>query len=179
MNMHRRASIQPHQRQAFLDVFVTPHSDVLVRLFGINASTLMTELEKVLRKLTGGLEKLFTDLNRFRDDSFERLSGLAEEPGITEIEALRDKLFEDPELAASRRDRIGGELTGLDFFDVEKVTHFPEYFSTSSLGHPARSRSSCATGEFRGWPLRVWPTMKRPFIRLHGRILLLRRVRGL
>jgi hypothetical protein len=40
-----------HERQALLDV-LSPHSDVLLRLYGINAEQLVNELNKLLVKLT-------------------------------------------------------------------------------------------------------------------------------
>jgi len=45
---------QPHERQALLDI-LAPHSDILVKLFGIDAAALVDELDKVLAKLTRGL----------------------------------------------------------------------------------------------------------------------------
>ena len=92
----------PHERQALLDN-LKPHSDVLVRLFGINAAGLVDELDKILATLTRGLQDAFVDMEQFQNDTFERLAKLAEETGVTDIDSLRDKVFEDPDLEARRR----------------------------------------------------------------------------
>jgi hypothetical protein len=160
---------QSHYARALLDI-LTPHSDVLVRLFGIDTPTFVAELEKILAKLTGGLNELFANLEGLREDTVERLDQLVLEDGATILETLLDKLFEDPELA-DRRDRAMGELAGLDLFDVEKVTQLPRSLLDELTWSPGEEQEFFAQGEFRGWPLRIWPTMKRPFIRLGGRIL--------
>ncbi len=160
---------QSHQEQALLEI-LTPHSDALVRLFGLDAPTLVAELGKILAKLTRGLSELFVDFEQFREEVLDGLAKLAEKTGLTDIEALRDKLFEDSRLA-SRRDRIIGELHGLDLFDVEKVTSLPTPLLDELSWFPGQEQEFFAQGDFRGWPLRIWPTMKRPFIRLNGRVL--------
>jgi len=160
---------QPHERQSLLDT-LTPHLDVLVSLFGIDARTLVGELDKVLMKLTFGLGEAFTDMKCFQEDTCERLTKLAKDTGITDTEELRDRLFEDPDLAA-RRDKVIGELLGLDLFDVEKITQLPKVLLSELTWSPGEEKEFFAPGEFCGWPLRVWPTMTRPFIRLEKRVL--------
>lgn len=44
---------QPHERIALAEL-LAPHSDVLVRLFGMSAAGIAEELDKILRKLSGG-----------------------------------------------------------------------------------------------------------------------------
>ncbi|MBI4382772.1 MAG: preprotein translocase subunit SecA [Nitrospinae bacterium] len=159
----------PHERQALLDV-LTPHSDVLFCLFGIDAPTLVAELDKILAKLTRGLHDALMDMEHFRNDTIDRASKLSEKTDIADLDVLRDKIFEDPELAV-RRDKVTGEIFGLDLFDVEKITRLPKALLDELAWSPGEEREFFAPGQFRGWPLRVWPTMKRPFLRLDGHIL--------
>ena len=160
---------QCHERQALEDILL-PHSDVLVRLFGIDAQTLIDELDKIRAKLSHGLMDLMVEFDSFRTDTLDRLEALSLQSGSTDLEDLRDKVFEDSALGA-RRERIGGELFGLDLYDVEKNTDIPKPLLDELTWSPGEEKDFFAPGPFRGWPLRVWPTMRRPFIRLQGRTL--------
>ena len=160
---------QCHERQALEDILL-PHSDVLVRLFGIDARALIDELDKILAKLSRGLMDLMVEFESFRTDTLNRLDELAKNTGSTDIESLRDEVFKDPSLEA-RRERVGGELVGLDLYDVEKNTDISKALLDELTWAPGEEEDFFASGPFRGWPLRWWPTMKRPFIRLQGRTL--------
>ena len=160
---------QCHEKQALEDILL-PHSDVLVRLFGIDAQALIDELDKILAKLSRGLMDMMIEFKGLREDTFSRMEELAKETGSTDVETLRGKVFEDPALEA-RRQRVSGELFGLDFYDVAKNTNIPKILLDELAWSPGEEEDFFAPGPFRGWPVRVWPTMKRPFIRLQGRTL--------
>jgi uncharacterized protein YchJ len=160
---------QCREKRALEDILL-PHSDVLVRLFGIDAQTLINELDKILAKLSRGLMELLIELESFREDTLKRLEELAKETGSSDMEALRDKVFADPALE-SRRKHVGGELFGLDLFDVGKNTSIPQPLLDELAWSPGEEEEFFAPGQFCGWPVRIWPTMKRPFIRLQGRTL--------
>jgi preprotein translocase subunit SecA len=157
-----------HERQALFEI-LAPHSDVLLRLFGIDSVTFVNELAKILAKLTRGLADSMQELNKFRDDTLNRLEAVAGEHLGLSFEALRDKVFEDKDLA-ERREKVGGQLFGMDLFDVAKNTALPETLLDALTWSPGEDTDFFAPGEFSGWPLRIWPVMKRPFIRLDGRI---------
>ena len=158
-----------HERQALEDV-ISPHSDVLLQLFGIDSQTLVAALDRLLHKLTAGLNDVAIGLKEFQETVLNRLSELATERPDAEFEVLRTTAFEDPELSA-RRDELFGELFGVDLFDIDKVTGLPAALVDTLAWSPGEDQDFFAPGDFRGWPLRVWPTMKRPFIRLGGRVL--------
>lgn len=159
---------QSHERQALIDT-IMPHSDVLIRLFGIDAPSLIDELNKILLKLTFGLQDVMVEWKKLNDDISDRFDKLTNETGITDIAILRDMTFENTELAAIRDKVVGG--LGLDFFDVEKVAQLPKSLLDELTWSPGEDEEFFSAGEFCGWPQRIWPTMKRPFIRLGGRIL--------
>ena len=157
-----------HERQALEDT-IGPHSDVLLRLFGIGSQTLVAALDRLLHRLTAGLHDAVLELKEFREAVLNRLSELATERPDAELEVLHTAVFEDPDLSA-RRDELGGQLFGFDLFDVEKVTGLPTALVDQLAWSPGEDQEFLTPGDFRGWPLRVWPTMKRPFIRLGGRV---------
>jgi preprotein translocase subunit SecA len=159
---------QLHERQALLDVLV-PHSDILLKLFGIGAPVLVDELDKVLTKLTRGLADAVPELKRFHKNAMDRLEALADDHGGLSIDVLMERVFEDSDLAARGR-AVTGELFGMDLFDVGKNTALPQALLDALSWTPGEDAEFFAPGEFCGWPLRIWPIMRRPFIRLDGRI---------
>jgi preprotein translocase subunit SecA len=170
MWMHVRGKrYQPHERIALADL-LEPHSDVLERLFGIDAPALVAEFDKILVKLTSGAGDAMLAMKQLQIDSVERMEKLAELPGMDTIAALREKLWDDPEFAA-RRDSVMGEVIGVDLFDVAKITNLPANLVDALTWNPGEEDSFFASGKFSGWPLRIWPTMLRPFIRLENRAL--------
>ncbi len=170
MWMHVRGKrYQPHERIALSELLV-PHSDVFERLFGIDAPTIVDELGKILAKLTRGAAESIFALKQLHEDSIPRIDAIAAMPEVESVEDFREKLWEDPAFAA-RRDAVIGEVFGLDLFDVAKVTSLPTSLIDELTWSAGEDSSFFAPGDFVGWPLRVWPTMQRPFVRLAGRAL--------
>jgi preprotein translocase subunit SecA len=157
---------QLHERQALLDV-LGPHSDILLNLFGLDAAALTAEFDKILTRLTHGLMDIATDMKELHAKSMARLDELAAKHQELDFEALMAKVFEDRELAA-QRDRFAGAMFGLDLFDVGKNTVLPKALLDALSYSPGEDTEFFAPGEFAGWPLRIWPIMRRPFVRLNG-----------
>lgn len=156
-----------HEHEALLDL-LAPHSDELQKLFGISAERLVTEVDKLLEKFTRGLMETFVALEGFRDRTLTRFAVLAEERPELDVDALRDAVFEDGALAAERA-KVMNDLFGLGLYDVAANTNLPAALIDELSWSPGEETEFLAPGPFAGWPLRVWPTMKRPFIRLGGR----------
>lgn len=159
-----------HELQALTDV-LSPHSDVLTRLFGIDVPTLIAEAEKILAKLTRGLGDMFSAMHDLQQETLLRVAGLGKETRTSDIGELTGRVFRDDLDLSARRDQIAGELMGLDLFDLDKITLLPRRLLHELAWSPGEESEFFAPGEFSGWPLRVWPSMKRPFIRLQNQIL--------
>lgn len=63
-----------------------------------------------------------------------------------------------------RRDDVLGRLLGLDLFDVHKITNLPRALLDELSWSPGQEPYFFAEGNYKGWPLRIWPIFKRPFI---------------
>ena len=61
-------------------------------------------------------------------------------------------------------------MFGMDLFDVTKNTSLPQSLLDELTWSPGEDVEFFAPGDFCGWPLRIWPIMKRPFIRLNERV---------
>jgi hypothetical protein len=97
---------QSHERQALFEILV-PHSDILVKQFGIDATTLVDEFDKILTKLTRGLADAVHELRQFQHDTLDRLESIARDDAGLSTDALMAKAFEDKDLT-DRGSRIMG-----------------------------------------------------------------------
>ena len=156
-----------HEHDALLDL-VAPHSDELQRLFGITAEQLVAEFDKLLEKFTRGLMETIVALQTFQDRTLTRFAAVAEERPELDMDALREAVFQDDSLAAERN-KVMNDLFGLGLYDVAANTNLPAMLIDELSWSPGEETEFISPGAFAGWPLRVWPTMKRPFIRLNGR----------
>ncbi len=105
---------QLHERQALLDVLV-PHSDVLSKLFGLDAAALATEFDKILTRLTHGLMDIATDMKELEEKSMARLEELAAKEEATGFRGPQGQsIQEDLRGSSALRDRFAGAMFGLD-----------------------------------------------------------------
>lgn len=156
---------EPHLRALF-----APHSEVLEELYGLNADAFVTELTKIVSSLTRGVERAFTELNDFRKESLDAVERKIHDP--VNAGKTFDQLFEETIVERGweqRRIDVGNLWAGLDLFDVGKLTALPANLISELTWDAGQDTEFVAPGPLAGWPLRVWPTFKRPFIRLDGR----------
>jgi hypothetical protein len=65
-----------------------------------------------------------------------------------------------------RQASVFGRMLFMDLFDVQKVASLPESLLRELAWLPGEDTEFFAEGPFRGWPLRIWPIFKRPFLRV-------------
>lgn len=168
MNM-RGERYHVHEIKALEDV-IRPHSEILLSLFGVDSEDFVAGFARLLKKMTAGLHDALLELEGAQAETAERMKALTVTHPDTDLDTLRKLAVEDDDLSA-RLKQIFGELFGLDLFDVEKITGLPPALVDELAWLPGEEADFFGPGEFSGWPLRVWPTMKRPFIRIDGRVL--------
>ena len=161
---------QVHQ-PAYMEEMFLPHTAVLQELFGISGEQFVTEINKIWHTLFFGVRDLSNDLKRFQHDTMDavakKIGDLSSDhkpnPPDLMADVIKENTWED------RRDDISGRLLGMKLFDVQEITDLPEKLLEELSWLPGEEKDFFAEGEFRGWPLRIWPVFKRPFIRLGGR----------
>ena len=160
---------QAHQEAYLRDVFL-PHSSVLQELFGISAEEFIKELMKIWRSLIFGIKQVFEEMESFRKDTLSALDAKIDE-GLHDKDVDIDELMKEVIVEncwEERRDKVSGLLAGTDLYDVQKLTKLPKELLDELSWGQGEDVDFFAEGEFKGWPLRVWPIFKRPFIRLSG-----------
>ena len=161
---------QIHEIEHLRDLFVD-HSAVFEDLFGITAHQFVNELEKMLQSLTFGLTETLEELHSFQQDSLAALEAkLATTPNKTDVSlpTLMQEVISENQWQ-SRQEQVIGRFFGTDLFDIGKVTSLPQELIDELSWRPGEETTFLAGGEFRGWPLRVWPIFMRPFICLEDR----------
>jgi hypothetical protein len=166
----RGSRYQIHEPEYLRDMFL-PHSGVFQELFGISSEQFVREIVKIWHALSFGLQDLFEQLHAFRTEVIEAIESEAasytdgSELDLTAIARAVIKEHGWEERESSIRDRF----EGMDLYDLQKITTLPQRLLDELSWSPGEEGSFFAEGEFRGWPLRVWPVFRRPFIKLDGR----------
>ncbi len=155
-----------------LSNLLTPHNEVFKELFGINTDELITGFRMIQDSLTLGIGKVMNDLEDLRKAIIEKApQQIKDVDKITTADVageLISRMIEANNWQDWRED-IMGRLLGLDLFDLDKITKLPKPLLDELSWEPGQDSEFLEEGQFRGWPLRIWPVFKRPFIKLDGR----------
>lgn len=145
-----------------------PHDAVIQELFGVSSAVLLDGLHKVWRSLTFGLGDAADVMVEFQSETRKALARVSSQPAGAETEADWKEIYKDEKLAALGQ-KMAGLWQGLDLFDVGALTGWPSILLDELSWSPGEDIDFFADGEFKGWPLRVWPVFKRPFLKLGGK----------
>lgn len=161
-----------HDIPFYRDV-LSPHDEILREIYGIGIDDLLEGLQKIQDTLTYGIIRATEDLRKFQELTAPKL--------LEKLEGLKSaENFEPPDLMEqvikkngweALRDDVLGRFFGLDIFDLEKVTKLPKLLLDDLSLEPGQDTSFFADGEYNGWPLRIWPVFRYPFVRISGRYL--------
>ena len=161
----------PVHELAYLEDTLLPHDGVLQELFGISGEQFIMEIKKIWHVLSFGIQDLSDDLKQFQRDTTDavdkKIMDLSSEPDTNPSDLIATVIEENA--WKERKADIEGRLLGMDLFDVQKITALPEKLLTELSWRQGEERDFFAEGEFRGWPLRIWPVFKRPFILMENR----------
>ena len=156
---------------AYLRQIFRPYSNMLLELFGISGAQFADEIIKIWRELSFGIGEAFNAMDEFRKDTLDAIKEkIAGKPDSAEqdLRSIMAEIIEENHWE-ERQDEVFSRLFGTDLFDVQKITTLPEELLLELTWAPGEETEFFSPGEFSGWPLRIWPVFKRPFIRLHDR----------
>jgi hypothetical protein len=148
---------------------LVPHTAVFQELFGISAEQFVDEMTKLLQNFAHGILAAIPELDAFRNEVLAAMRAIVEAgEGEDDFEELMARVVSENGWEDRGRE-IMGRVVGADAFDVQRVTNLP----AGLLDHLAWSEGAdadfFAPGEMSGWPLRIWPVFRRPFIKVQGR----------
>jgi hypothetical protein len=157
-----------HQLLAVRDL-LSDQSTILEKAFGITADNLLIELEKVWHSLIFGMGEALSELKEIQEAALEAFEA---DIAAGVIEGDEDSLLRetmDRHGLSERAASAAGRFVGLDLFDLGKVTNLPPELLDTLSWSAGEDIEFMSEGPMRGWPLRIWPTFKRPFIKIEGR----------
>lgn len=148
---------------------LSPHEDVFRELFDIGVNDFLREIERIMHSLTRGLEDVAADMKEFQADTVSRLEekiGIGSEyPSERDLQELMADVIAENKWE-QRSECIFGRFSGMDLFDLSKITNLPENLLNELSWGVGENTSFFKDGDFKGWPLRVWPVFERPFIKI-------------
>jgi hypothetical protein len=147
------------------------HAAVLVELFGLSGEQFVSEITKIWHVLSFGIGDLTKSLAEFQKDvmaAVEKKLTASSASTLPDIPALMAEVVRENGWEGRQKD-VFGRFLGMDLFDLQKTTALPEKLLNELSWSPGEEKEFFAEGALRGWPLRIWPVFKRPFIRLEGR----------
>lgn len=156
-----------HQVKA-LESLILPQTELIESTFGISSKFIISEFSKIMHTQTHGMHDAFKilDHSRMAFIEFMKREHLEEHTDLSPPKAyeLFLKKTGSTEASTAAFDKMFG--TGL--FDLKKITDLPDSFLDKLSWSPGEDKDFQSEGEFKGWPLRIWPTFKRPFIKFEN-----------
>lgn len=154
-----------HDIQAVHDLLI-PHDEILAELFGCGVEKLIDNLTKIQHSLTRGIGKLMNDIDDLRkavaQKASERTHIKPTDPAELMALVIEEKGWQ------GLNDSIVGRLAGMDLFDLDKITDLPRSLLDELSWEPGQEKEFLQGKEDSGWPLKVWPIFRRPFIKVNG-----------
>lgn len=159
----------PSHDLEFLRDFLGPHDDELRKLFGISASDFVKGVEAIHKSLSQNGLAAFGELREAHRQAFDRLAEKKEAgPDGADLAVVMAELQSKPEWV-ERMNSIAGRIMGLHLFELERFTALPAKLLDELSLEPGQDQTFQAPGDYAGWPLRVFPTKWRPFLKVDGK----------
>jgi len=157
-----------HEKSHFQDLLL-PHSAVLNELFGLTAEQLIDEISKIQYALTKGMVDVAVELKEFQRvtmDALEAKIPTTEKLTEDSLASLMAEVIKEDGWEEWQKN-LFGRFFELDLFDIEKVTNLSRNLLDELSWSQGQDVEFFSEGDYRGWPLRIWPIFKRPFIKLN------------
>ena len=161
----------PSHLHQYLDDLLLPHSAIFEELFGLTAVDLIRGLMKIENALRFGHAVTVRDLDEL---------GLT--PGVDSLVKLPQadcfagsSAPEWVERAAhylgwpTNEEDVHARIFELGLFDVSRNSQLPDQLLSELSWGPGEDDEFFSPGNLAGSPLRTWPIMRRPFLRLDGK----------
>ncbi|MBI3168983.1 MAG: hypothetical protein HYZ22_10920 [Chloroflexi bacterium] len=144
-----------------------PQKGIFENIFDYRIDDFLGDLEKIQYSLTFGFGDAMNESISLFDKTIEfarGLSGLVDNPTIDQM----DIAIEQAGVKDQAKDALDRAF-GLALCDVGKITNMPTSLLSELSWQIGEDKEFWSEGMYAGWPLRVTPLRKRPFIKLDNR----------
>lgn len=145
---------------------LSPHDAQFRHLFGISSVEVISGIERIIGKFSRGPMDAFLAFKDFQEKisetwpQFVDSSGEVDNPEDITEKVIHANGWED------WRDQVLGDVFGYGLFDMEAVMGWPRAMLDCLSWQPGEDTAFLMPGTFSGWPLRVLPIWKRPFLKI-------------
>ncbi|QVI70320.1 SEC-C metal-binding domain-containing protein [Pseudomonas syringae] len=158
---------QAHQLSLLRDL-LHPQSALIEAAYGITSVELTDEISKISDSLIFGMNHSKEALLEIHRKVMDAVSAQVEKDGFEDGVSpgeLINKMVDKLGLRESFSDAINKSM-GTGLFDLGAVTKLPLKFLKDFSWCPGEDTEFLAKGEYSGWPLRILPSSKRPFLKI-------------
>ena len=153
----------------FLMDFLVAHDDEFQMLFGVSSADFVKAIGQIHNSLSRDSVAVHEELYAEYQQTLNRTNELAaDHPPGTDFLVAMEQLQAEPGWH-ERRASIMGRLMGLDLFDLQRITGLPPRLLEELSLEPGQDDHLFSPGDYAGWPLRVFPTKFRPFLKVGDR----------
>lgn len=157
-----------HQVVALRDLLEN-QGDCLKAVFGIDAGQLVIEFEKIWHSLIFGLGEAFEEFESIRKETLAALESDITQGKISDVPEKILASTMDEHGITERASQAAARFLGYDLFDLQKITALPVNVLDALSWGQGQEIDFMAPGPMRGWPLKIWPIFRRPFIKIGDR----------
>lgn len=158
-----------HQIDAISDLLKC-QSKLIEAAYKITSDELVAELRKIWRSLIFGLHEAVTLMSSLHTEVMTEVQRMIEQNEAD----LKSQSVSELIIEAVNRLGHGDTLTRsaeaigkMGLFDLRRVTDLPATFLDDFSWAPGQEADFLADGEFKGWPLRIQPIFRRPFLKFN------------
>ena len=134
-----------------------PHDAILQELFGVSFADIISGLDKLRYSLSQGIaDSMNAIMNSYVDFMSSIDSGMSIEEAI--------------EFARNDAIPVVGKVFGDDLVDVAAITNWDSRFIDTLSYELGECTTFYDESEFSGWPIISLPVMRKPFIKINGKV---------
>ncbi len=150
-----------HQEIDYLRELLAPHSAVFQRLWDIDAEGMVNGFAKIMHALTRGLGEALERMHDAHEAYVKAAEGKATNEQDAVLQEKLDELRKDDEVQAAFGNFFGTGLFKIDAF-------LPKTLLEDLSWRVGECTNFVDGGDQSGWPTRVWPRSRRPFLSIDG-----------
>lgn len=139
-----------------LERLISPHDAVFQELFQISTEDFIKEISKIQYSVTRGVGEAIEELHQSHAEFVSVLDEIGN-PDLAMQEFLNRFGQEKMQSIAQRAFRV-------DCFKIDQVTNLPQSLLRELAWGLGEDSEFFAPGDFAGWPFRILPIHKRPFL---------------
>src|SRR5262245_28686419 len=159
------------QNIPYLRTLLEPHDAVLREVFGCGIEGILQLISDVQWRQTRGLGEAVQEMKKIRSTV---LAEIERKHGRDLDEAMFDKAVRESMDLPDRREmseQIIDRLFGTGLFELRPGDGVSQEIIDALSLAPGEDSEFFSEGEFKGWPLRVWPIWRKPFLRVDGKYM--------